>query len=38
MKNVFIYCEGQTEESFVNIVLYPYLAIRYNCSEKYRHR
>ena len=26
MKNVFIYCEGQTEESFVNTVLYPYFA------------
>ena len=26
MKNVFIYCEGQTEESFVNAVLYPYFA------------
>ncbi len=24
MKNVYIYCEGQTEESFVNEVLYPY--------------
>lgn len=24
MKNVYIYCEGQTEESFVNNVLYPY--------------
>ena len=24
MKNVYIYCEGQTEESFVNAVLYPY--------------
>ena len=24
MKNVFIYCEGQTEESFVNEVLSPY--------------
>ena len=26
MKNVFIYCEGQTEESFVNAVLYPYFS------------
>ncbi len=26
MKNVFIYCEGQTEESFVNTILYPYFA------------
>jgi hypothetical protein len=24
MKNVYIYCEGQTEESFINGVLYPY--------------
>lgn len=24
MKNIYIYCEGQTEESFVNGVLYPY--------------
>jgi hypothetical protein len=24
MKNVYIYCEGQTEESFINNVLYPY--------------
>lgn len=24
MKNVYIYCEGQTEESFINEVLYPY--------------
>lgn len=24
MKNVYIYCEGQTEESFVNKILYPY--------------
>lgn len=24
MKYVYIYCEGQTEESFVNDVLYPY--------------
>lgn len=24
MKNVYIYCEGQTEESFVNEILYPY--------------
>lgn len=26
MKNVYIYCEGQTEESFVNTVLNPYFA------------
>lgn len=25
MRNVYIYCEGQTEESFINEVLYPYL-------------
>jgi hypothetical protein len=25
MKNLYIYCEGQTEESFINNVLYPYL-------------
>ena len=24
MKNVYIYCEGPTEESFVNEILYPY--------------
>ncbi len=24
MKNIYIFCEGQTEESFVNNVLYPY--------------
>ena len=24
MKNVYIYCEGLTEESFVNEILYPY--------------
>ena len=24
MKMVYIYCEGQTEESFINNVLYPY--------------
>lgn len=24
MKNVYIYCEGQTEESFINEILYPY--------------
>ena len=24
MKNVYIYCEGQTEETFVNEILYPY--------------
>lgn len=24
MKNVYIYCEGPTEESFINEVLYPY--------------
>lgn len=24
MKNVYIYCEGPTEESFVNKILYPY--------------
>ena len=27
MKYVYIYCEGQTEESFVNDVLYPYFSI-----------
>lgn len=26
MKYVYIYCEGQTEESFVNSILYPYFA------------
>ena len=26
MKNVYIYCEGQTEESFVNTILYPYFS------------
>ena len=25
MKNIYIYCEGQTEEIFINEVLYPYL-------------
>jgi len=25
VKNLYIYCEGQTEESFINKVLYPYL-------------
>ncbi len=24
MKNVYIYCEGPTEESFINKILYPY--------------
>jgi len=24
MKQVYIYCEGQTEESFINEILYPY--------------
>ena len=24
MKNVYIYCEGATEESFINEILYPY--------------
>lgn len=24
MKNVYIYCEGQTEEAFINEILYPY--------------
>lgn len=24
MKNVYIYCEGQTEEAFVNGILFPY--------------
>lgn len=24
MKNLYIYCEGQTEEAFVNEILYPY--------------
>ena len=24
MKNIYIYCEGQTEEAFVNELLYPY--------------
>ena len=27
MKNVYIYCEGLTEESFVNEILYPYFFI-----------
>lgn len=26
MKNVYVYCEGQTEESFVNEILSPYFA------------
>lgn len=26
MKNIYIYCEGQTEESFINEVLSPYLS------------
>jgi len=26
MKHLYIYCEGQTEESFISRVLYPYLA------------
>ena len=25
MKNLYIYCEGQTEKSFINQILYPYL-------------
>lgn len=25
MKNIYIYCEGPTEESFVNEIIYPYL-------------
>lgn len=24
MKTVYIYCEGQTEEAFINNVLYPF--------------
>lgn len=24
MKTIYIYCEGPTEESFINTVLYPY--------------
>ena len=24
MRRVYIYCEGQTEEGFINTVLYPY--------------
>ena len=24
MKTIYIYCEGPTEESFINAVLYPY--------------
>ena len=48
MKNVYIYCEGQTEESFVNQILYPYFfqrdivvypiicATKTTSSEKYR--
>ena len=24
MKTIYIYCEGLTEESFINTVLYPY--------------
>lgn len=27
MKNVYIYCEGPTEESFINEILYPYFLI-----------
>ena len=27
-RNVYVYCEGQTEESFVNRVLSPYLALQ----------
>ena len=30
-KNVYVYCEGQTEESFVNRVLAPYLAYQGIC-------
>lgn len=26
MKNIYIYCEGQTEETFVNEILTPYLS------------
>ncbi len=26
MKNVYVYCEGQTEESFINTILVPYFA------------
>ena len=26
MKNVYIYCEGQTEETFINEILAPYFA------------
>ena len=26
MKYVYIYCEGQTEEAFVNDILYPYFS------------
>jgi hypothetical protein len=48
MKNVYIYCEGQTEESFINEILYPYFISRglavhpiicttkHRASEKYR--
>ena len=28
MKNVYIYCEGPTEESFINEILYPYFLNR----------
>ncbi len=28
MKNVYVYCEGQTEESFINNLLVPYFANR----------
>ena len=27
-KNIYVYCEGQTKEGFVNRVLSPYLAVR----------
>ena len=28
MKNIYIYCEGPTEESFINEILYPYFLNR----------
>lgn len=27
MKTIYIYCEGPTEESFINTVLYPYFSL-----------
>ena len=33
MKNLYIYCEGQTEESFINQVLFPYLLNNGVCAK-----